>query len=467
VTQKPIIVVGGGPIGLMCALYIKRRKGLPVIIIEHQDKVGGLYASKSTRWGWADQGVHIPQLSGVPELDELFFRSIPFNDWQILSGSRKDIAGNFFRGKLNAGSLYPDLRELPCEQYRACVGELFLNLRVKRSDFKTSLSLQEYLTCRFGSTAAKTVFEPIARKVWRRPLEEMSPWAAKLLHLTRLVTHDSAMSNLLKQSPVLDEIIGFPEQLRVPENTFINSSPALYPKKFGLSHVVEGWVRELIGLGVSILTSTEITSMNDNNNTSLSLQITSGGNAIETRIEPSTVLWTSPISQLERLLGVKNTALPDPSIPHRVVHIFTNKPPSTGPLFWFWSFDNDDCFIRISIPHAYCPAVASSQTFQVCIELHLPSILISDDDVVTMVEHQLRNQGIITKDTQILGHHIQKGNRSYLVPTIKNCNAMRQQRHEITLSLPNNILLANQDIASGVFFMPEILRSIFPLLEQI
>lgn len=454
---KPVVVVGAGPVGLMCALYIARVRKLPVMVVELQAEIGGLYSSVNTPWGMVDQGVHIPQETGVAEIDNLFFDVLPKDEWQIFEGYKKDIAGNIFAGKVDAGAVYPDLRRLPKEQYLKCVAELFANASCSYSGFGDVSNLKAYFEDRFGTFCTENVFEAISMKLWKQPLEKMSPWAAKLVHLARIVTHDMDVVQLLKMSPVLDEVIGYPQQELVSDEVFLNRRRAMYPKQFGLKVIVDGFSRELAAEGVRVITSSEIQAVDLNERDISALHLKNLKTDDAELIDVSSVVWTSPLPPLMKLLALKVSKMPDAPLPYRVVHLFLNSAPQTDNLYWFWSYDPDDCLVRISSPHAYCADAVRNGVYPLCAEIQVPDAAMDDAAVIALAESQLRMRAIIAPDTKVLGSSVLKGLRTFFVPTVANCQMMQIQKEVLESARPENMLIATQDLNAGIFYMPDIL----------
>lgn len=462
-SKKPYIVVGGGPVGLMTAYYLAAVRKQEVVVIEQQSKFGGLYSGVQTPWGLVDQGVHIPQETGNPAVDALFFEILPEANWHLLSGTRRDIAGNIFAGRLDVGSLYPDLRRLPYAEYQQCLGGLIGNANVCHRGFGDARNLRTYLEDRFGEYCTERVFEPIARKIWRRPSEQLSPWAAKIVHLTRVVTHDFETTAELKATPALDSVIGFPDQLAAPEGR-LQLRRSFYPKKFGLDDFVNALTARLTSVGGRLLTSSTVAAFEGNNMNVVRIKNLKSGENL--RVEAAGIVWSSPIPVLAKLLGVAETQLPDVPLPHRVLHLFLDQAPETGPLYWLWSYDDEDELIRVSMPEAYCPDAVKGGAHPICVEMHAPAHDVADEDVLQLAERQLRARGLIADRTRVLGGVVHESNRTHFVPTVANCDAMIAGRKAVEVGMPKSLVLATQDLSTGVFYMPDILSAGINMLNE-
>lgn len=463
---RPVAVVGGGPVGLLSALYLARVRGKRVVVLEQQPQVGGLYGSIPTPFGLVDQGVHIPQLTGADELDALLLSALPAEQWLRLSGPRKDIAGNFFAGQLHEGSLYPDLRRIPSNDYEACLGSVLARAATALPGFADVPHLRAYFEARFGQRVTDQMMEPISRKFWRQPLDRMSPWAAKVVHLTRLVTHSPEVTASLKQSPAIDAVIGYPDQLDVPSAVFAKSRDACYPSQFGLRHVVDGLLAQLAQCGADVFTGTELHGFSMAGNQVRSISLTRARHDAE-QLDVHAVVWTSPLAPLEKLLSLPAQKIIDTPLPHRVVHLFLDQPPATGELYWLWDFDEGDDLVRVSTPHAYCPDAASGGVFRICAELHVPNAATTDEEAVALVERQLRHRRLVGASTRVLGSAVVPGARSFPVLTVGNAKAMQAQRRTVEAGCPANLTLASQDLSAGIFYMPDILLHAAARMNQL
>lgn len=457
--EKPVVVVGAGPSGLMQALYLGLRRKRRAIVIEQAPGPGGMFASIETPWGMVDQGVHILQETGTPVWDDLFFEILPRDEWQIFAGVRKDIGGNVFEGKLHAGAMFPDLRSLPREEYVRCVGEMFAGVAPTVPTLGEAPNLARYFEARFGAYAVQRVFEPLARKLWQRPLDQLSPWAAKIVHLSRVVTHPAAQALALKTSPVLDAVVGFPDQLAFPAELLSNHDRTLYPNTYGLRRVVTGLCNALERAGGEVLSSTQIDGFEILNGRVQALHLTGAAGEAPRRLEVDAVLWTSPHFGLLRHLGLTVAELPDPGVPHRMLHLFLDKAPRSGELYWFWSYDPADPVVRVSNPSAYCANAAAAGVYPLCVEMHVADPAVADDVAAAEAEKALRTWGVIGSDTAVVGSAVLRAGRSFMLPTVANLDTIASARAAIAGAGIGNLFLSTQDLASGVFYLPEILNA--------
>jgi len=464
-TPAPIAVVGSGASGLLQALYLAKVRRRQVVILEQAAVVGGMFASEQTPFGPADLGAYLMQECGHAEIDAVLTEILPENQWHIYNGVKRDIAGNFFRGKLDQGSLYADLRQLAPADTAACWTEILARANGPVFNFEEASSLGAYIESRFGPATAAHVMSPIARKIWRQPPEQLSAWAAKFVHLTRVSACGPGDTLRHKQNPALDRVLGFPDQLAFPDSMFSHQRRSLYPRKFGLQGVVDALVDAIARHGVRILTGLKVTGAVQAQGAvnALTLETAAG----HTTLPVSAVLWTTTASAALALLGQQSESFADPPIPHRIVYLFTDHPPETGPLYWFWSYDPETSWVRASVPGAYCPAANSNGLFPLCVETHVPSAATSDAEAVHQAAAEMRACGIIAPSSTIVGSHVLKAMRGYIVPSLANFNIMRCQRENLNAILPRNMYVSGQDPSTGIFFLPDIMRANAGILEKV
>jgi len=151
------IVVGGGIAGLLCALLLSERKGLDVTLVERAPSVGGLLGRLDYDGaGTFDLGMHNMYETGIAGLDGLLHGLLPADDWQILEGNRRDLAGSWFDGRLqvNCWRPLPRLRRLSTEQSTSRCGSSVHRSPTTSSGQSSSLSSAPIHGCciarRFG-----------------------------------------------------------------------------------------------------------------------------------------------------------------------------------------------------------------------------------------------------------------------------------------------------------------------------
>ncbi|HBA82736.1 MAG TPA: hypothetical protein DCZ95_01460 [Verrucomicrobia bacterium] len=172
--KKRVVVLGGGIGGLAAAYFLARLGRYDVTLIEKASCVGGLCGSFQHQGFTLDYGAH-KLYSVIPGiLDEV--QSLMGD--RLLRVAKKNRI--FLRGQLLD---YP----LRLGNFAQAMGlGLFAKLgadygvEILRGLFPRSAarSYAEYITRRFGSTAYRLVFEPLADKVWGRP-DELHPEMAR------------------------------------------------------------------------------------------------------------------------------------------------------------------------------------------------------------------------------------------------------------------------------------------------
>ena len=181
----PVVVIGAGPAGLTAALTLAHA-GVPVMVCEAGDRVGGIARSESYQGYRFDVGGH-RFLTKVPEIEALW------RDWlgdELLTVHRQSrilYDRRFFDYPLRLPNVLGNLG--PLESARI-VGSY---ARACLSPVRPEQSFADWVTNRFGDRLYRTFFKTYTEKVWGVPCDVIrADWAAQRirgLSLTRAVSH--------------------------------------------------------------------------------------------------------------------------------------------------------------------------------------------------------------------------------------------------------------------------------------
>lgn len=268
-TMKTVIVVGGGPAGLVSAM-VARQKGHTVYLIEEENECGGLLRSFQGRDGTVfDYGNHFLRQTGNEALDALVFGEFDTlsDQWQRVPYLKN---GNFFRGKLYEKSPFPNTNHLPKELYEKGIQELSELIPPKAEDCK---NCEEFTGKTFGETFKNTVFGPSMRKFYGAELKELAPLAHHFFDMNRILAFTPAKSRELKKNAAFDERIGFhfSDEGRASVMNY-------YPTTGGIGQWIAMLVNQAKALGVEVLCGKRVAKVLHQNRRISSVQLASGEN---------------------------------------------------------------------------------------------------------------------------------------------------------------------------------------------
>ncbi len=170
--RLPVAVLGGGPAGLTAG-YLLAKRGVPVIVFEAEDQVGGI-AKTEVREGYRfDLGGH-RFFTKSKEVDDLWHEVMREEFLLRPRMSRIYWNGKFLDYPLNGMDVVKKLG--PIELTRAGLSYLWASIKPKGPED----NFEQWVSNRFGKRLFQLFFKSYTEKVWGVPTTEIrAEWAAQ------------------------------------------------------------------------------------------------------------------------------------------------------------------------------------------------------------------------------------------------------------------------------------------------
>jgi protoporphyrinogen oxidase len=170
--DKPTVILGGGPAGLTAG-YLLSKKGLPVVVLEAEDQVGGI-AKTAVRDGYRfDLGGH-RFFTKAKEVDALWHEIMREEFLKRPRMSRIYWNKKFLDYPLQGMDVIKKLG--PVELTRAFLSYLWAQVKPKG----TEDTFEQWVSNRFGKRLFNLFFKSYTEKVWGVPTSEIrAEWAAQ------------------------------------------------------------------------------------------------------------------------------------------------------------------------------------------------------------------------------------------------------------------------------------------------
>jgi protoporphyrinogen oxidase len=175
----PVVIIGAGPAGLTAG-YELVRQGVPPLLLEKADKVGGIARTETYKGYHFDIGGH-RFFTQVAEIQQLWEEMLGDEFRVVPRLSQMYYRDRFFKYPLDA---FDTLAKLgPAEGLRIVLSYLRALLRPSH----TEDNFEEWVTNRFGSRLYGAFFKTYTEKVWGIPGHQIgAEWAAQRIQALSL-----------------------------------------------------------------------------------------------------------------------------------------------------------------------------------------------------------------------------------------------------------------------------------------
>jgi protoporphyrinogen oxidase len=466
--KSNIVITGSGLSSLIIAkLLLKRFHKANIYLIEKENVIGGQFGSVNYGGNQIfDYGMHIYYESCISEIDELFYEALSMNEWNVLEGNLKDVAGLFYNNKLQTLTPYIDLRNFSEEMKKEYLYEIFKNIEnTKGKNEPENTNAFEIMKHRFGEKISKEIFSPIFAKLYRTSIENLDGIATRLTTINRLAFFSEELMLDLNKSDLIRERICFPNQYSMPGYRSSNQR-GFYPKKFGMFSVLEKLKSDLENKGVKFYLSTTVSDIELKEDLVHSIHLTNG--IIIENIE--SLLWTAGLPTLSSLLKIDVSDLNYDKQKNKAfyVNLTFDKNPEMDKLYYFYCFDEGFKTFRVTNYYNYCNDAASRGGFPICVEIWNNENDSDDLDlIINNTLDELKRFGIIDSEYKVLFSKAAPVlGAGFPLPSCTNVNFMNSIRDRIFEANISNLIPLGVYSSPNVFFIKDVLTDSLNKLNQ-
>jgi len=407
------VVVGGGISGIVAAVLLSKKFD-EVSIIEATPTCGGLLKSIQDDAGlYYDQGTHIPDLTGITEIDEILYGPKETREENWINISHLP-SGNYFNQQWNLETQTLNFGHLDNE-IRSQVEDYILNKK-----YPDNLeNLATYLSGRFGNIALKKVFEPIFQKLYGQSVQmedlvaEIGGARFFIFGLDRIIAFSKEKAARLKQDPFFNEKIAFHTQEEFLQylNKSGNDQNYLYPNgNRGIGEMIDNALKRTRHLGVVIKTNSTVKKITAEDKYVRSITLNGG----ET-LHCDYLFWSIPPAFALRAAGREIPKIKVETRCSNIFHYCFDRPIRNTSSHFLWGWDHRNPVFRITLYDNFRSPPRDGH-HQISVEC-----LSGNDDFEKLsseIIHQtLIDMELVDSNTKILSKVEQKLNNTFPIPT--------------------------------------------------
>jgi len=465
------IISGSGVSGLISALILcEKSLGHKTVIIEKSATLGGLLKKYNYgNFGDFDYGMHNFLETGIKDLDALIFNLLPETEWQLLEGEKRDLAGIYFNNKLQKNTPYFDLRNLEKNEFNEAITSLLIHINesIGKASIDKNCNAEDYAIKRFGEYVAKKTIIPSVEKIHRMKASELDYMATVFTPMSRVAIADAPLIEELTQSSVLRDFFAWSDQRTLPLSRS-SGRRAYYPIKYGAYRVVDAILEKIKKAGVQILTDSEITEVNTEENNIKSIGIKTNNDKIEFT-NPKELIWTANIPLLGKLLKTDFTGLKnDKALKTIIINILIDKPLNMGDLYYFFCYQSGFYTYRLTNYVTYSAGAIRNGLYPICMEfLMTDEELNSGINIEERAEVELQKFGILKENTKVVFKKAEILESGFPMPSWNNIVSLKKIRNDIRSRKLENLKMIGILAEDNLFFQTDVLIDLHNKLNNI
>jgi protoporphyrinogen oxidase len=279
-TSPKVVIIGAGPAGLTAAYMLATRHGIPSILLESDNIVGGISRTVE-RDGWKfDIGGH-RFFTKVKEVEALWHEILPDEDFMLRPRqSRIFYKGRYYDYPLKAMNALGNLGVI--EAVRCVLSYAWARI----SPPKDNATLEGWIVARFGKRLYEHFFKTYNEKLWGVPVNKLpSDFAAQRIKNLSLF---NAVANALLPRRNQKDITSLIEEFQYP--------------KHGPGMMWEACARKITALGCEIVMNTRVTAIEHRDGRAVAVTAR-GLDGRDTRYACDEVISSMPISHLVKAMA--------------------------------------------------------------------------------------------------------------------------------------------------------------------
>ncbi len=433
---NPVVIVGGGVSGLSLAALLAARN-IPTVVIEKEDRAGGLARSFHYDGFIFDIGPHRFH-TDVPEVEHFIRDTLADDARSISRESWVRFADQFY-----PWPLHPSKEMLRFPPSVALGAALDLATLYQK---KPALSFRDQIVNMYGETLYRHFFEGYSSKFLGIVPELTHPdWAST--GVDRAIIDKRLKMNNLRQL-----LLGMLTPRRNPETRFI------YPAG-GCEQFIVNLVKQYEDLGGELYCGRAVTSVAAQDG---HIHTIRAGRKV---FKPSIVVWTGTVHSLASVL---KQPPPDLDYLALVCYNLMLSEGKTFPFQWCYHGASDVLFSRVSIPENFDPGNTPPGRRAMCVEVACregDELYENPEKQLDRVVYDMKREGLLRADSEVLDVRYERAPWAY--PIYKFNYRERVAEFESRVAEVDNLLLGGR---LGRFWynnMDHCIEASFDLASQI